>query len=202
MVRKKWRGKDDEKFVRKKDVTKLPFMCFISRMKLKKGGQHMEQKEWKAIYEMYYKPLYLYALSLTANQQDAEDLLQETFVKAFLSYKDTGSIKYWLITVLKHEFLNLQRKRKKELLDNGEVVLDSKVFTGENVLEKIIANEERQLLFAAIQELPLQMKEILMESVYFHMKDAEIARIHNLTEVNVRKIRSRAKSKLLEYLSK
>lgn len=35
----------------------------------------MEQKEWKAIYEMYYKPLYLYALSLTANQQDAEDLL-------------------------------------------------------------------------------------------------------------------------------
>ena len=160
----------------------------------------MEQKEWKAIYEMYYKPLYLYALSLTANQQDAEDLLQETFVKAFLSYKNTGNIKYWLITVLKHEFLNLQRNRQKELLDNGEIAIDSKVIGGESILDRIIANEERQLLFTAIQKLPLQMKEILIESVYFHMKDEEIARIHNLTEVNVRKIRSRTKAKLLEYL--
>lgn len=160
----------------------------------------MDQKEWKVIYEMYYKPLYLYALSLTANQQDAEDLLQETFVKAFLSYKDTGSIKYWLITVLKHEFLNLQRKRKKELLDNGEAVLEHKAVQGESVLDKVIANEERRLLFLAIQGLPLQMKEILMESVYFHMKDEEIANIHGLTEVNVRKIRSRAKAKLLAYL--
>lgn len=160
----------------------------------------MEQKEWKAIYEMYYKPLYLYALSLTANRQDAEDLLQETFVKAFLSYKNTGNIKYWLITVLKHEFLNLQRNRQKELLDNGEIAIDSKVIGGESILDRIIANEERQLLFTAIQKLPLQMKEILIESVYFHMKDEEIARIHNLTEINVRKIRSRAKGKLLEYL--
>lgn len=160
----------------------------------------MEQKEWKAIYEMYYKPLYLYALSLTANQQDAEDLLQETFVKAFLSYKNTGNIKYWLITVLKHEFLNLQRNRQKELLDNGEIAIDTKGIEGESILDRIIANEERQLLFTAIQKLPLQMKEILIESVYFHMKDEEIARIHNLTEVNVRKIRSRTKAKLLEYL--
>lgn len=160
----------------------------------------MEQKEWKVIYEMYYKPLYLYALSLTANQQDAEDLLQETFVKAFLSYKNTGNIKYWLITVLKHEFLNLQRNRQKELLDNGEIAIDTKGIEGESILDRIIANEERQLLFTAIQKLPLQMKEILIESVYFHMKDEEIARIHNLTEVNVRKIRSRTKAKLLEYL--
>ena len=45
----------------------------------------MEQNEWKQIYELYYKPMFLYALSLTNNVQDAEDLLQETFVKAFLS---------------------------------------------------------------------------------------------------------------------
>lgn len=53
----------------------------------------MKQKEWKQIYEQYYKPMFLYALSLTNNVQDAEDLLQETFVKAFLSYKDTGGVR-------------------------------------------------------------------------------------------------------------
>lgn len=74
----------------------------------------MEHEEWKNIYQLYKKSLFLYALSLTKNVQDAEDLLQETFVKAFLSYKNTGSIKYWLVTVLKNEYLNLLKKRKRK----------------------------------------------------------------------------------------
>lgn len=160
----------------------------------------MEQHEWKLIYETYYKPLYLYALSLTGNQHDAEDLLQETFVKAFLSYQNTGSLKYWLVTVLKNEFLNLLRKRKRELLDHEELVNPHKETDEKNILEHVIANEERRQLFQAIQRLPLLMKEVLMESVYFHMQDADIAKLHNLTEVNVRKIRSRAKKKLLDEL--
>lgn len=160
----------------------------------------MEQQEWKLIYETYYKPLYLYALSLTGNQHDAEDLLQETFVKAFLSYQKKGSLKYWLVTVLKNEFLNVQRKRKRELLNQEEWMDSHKAAEMKNVLETVIANEERRQLFYAIQKLPLVMKEVLMESVYFHMQDAEIAKLHNLTEVNVRKIRSRAKKKLLDAL--
>lgn len=160
----------------------------------------MERHEWKLIYEMYYKPLYLYALSLTGNPHDAEDLLQETFVKAFLSYQNKGSLKYWLVTVLKNEFLNLQRKRKREFLDDGELLKASHTLEKQNVLENVIDKEERRQLFHAIQKLPLMMKEILMESVYFHMQDEEIARLHNLTEVNVRKIRSRAKKRLLDEL--
>lgn len=160
----------------------------------------MERHEWKLIYEMYYKPLYLYALSLTGNPHDAEDLLQETFVKAFLSYQNKGSLKYWLVTVLKNEFLNLQRKRKREFLDYGELLKASHTLEKQNVLENVIDKEERRQLFHAIQKLPLMMKEVLMESVYFHMQDEEIARLHNLTEVNVRKIRSRAKKRLLDEL--
>ena len=68
-------------------------MCFNYRgEKQKERGIAMHQEEWKTIYVAYYKPLYLYALSLTGNKQDAEDLLQETFVKSFLSYKNTGSM--------------------------------------------------------------------------------------------------------------
>ena len=78
----------------------------------------MLHDEWKLIYETYSKALYLYALSLTGNPQDAEDLLQETFVKAFLSYESTGSIKSWLIIVLRNEFYNLMRKRKREVYED------------------------------------------------------------------------------------
>ena len=40
----------------------------------------MKKDEWQLIYEKYHKSVYLYALSLTKNKTDAEDLLQETFV--------------------------------------------------------------------------------------------------------------------------
>lgn len=163
----------------------------------------MFQDEWKLIYEQFYKPLYLYALSLTGNKQDAEDLLQETFVKAYLSYENKGSIKYWLIVVLKNEFLQMQRKRKKEILNdemNLQTAYKNEDKIQQDILTGLIEQEERQLLFREIQNLPLSMKEILIESVYFHMSDNDIAKLHNITNENVRKIRSRAKQKLIEKM--
>ncbi len=160
----------------------------------------MLHEEWKLIYSTYKKQLYLYALSLTENQQDAEDLVQEAFVKAYLSYSNTGSIKYWLVTVLRNEFYNLQRKRKKEVLDDGYLLKLEE--TEEDTLSHLIEEEERRQLFLEIQKLPMAMKEILIESVYFQLKDEEISKLHGITCENVRKIRSRAKKKLIEVLKK
>ena len=158
----------------------------------------MHQDEWKIIYETYSRSLYLYALSLTENRQDAEDLLQETYVKAYLSYRETGSIKYWLVTVLRNEFYNLQRKRKWEI--PGEEELSDFRASEKNILEQIIQKEERRHLFLEIQKLRVSMKEVLIESIYFQMKDEEIGKLHGFTNENVRKIRSRAKQKLLKNM--
>lgn len=160
----------------------------------------MFQDEWKLIYEQFYKPLYLYALSLTGNPQDAEDLLQETFVKAYLSYENRGSIKYWLIVVLRNEFLQLQRKRKREVLHDETIASLEENTEGKDILTGIIEQEERKRLFNEIMKLPINMKEILIESVYFQMSDNDIAKLHNITNENVRKIRSRAKQKLIEKM--
>lgn len=160
----------------------------------------MLHNEWKLIYEKYYKALYLYALSLTGNPQDAEDLLQETFVKAFLSYKATGSIKSWLIIVLRNEFFNLMRKRKREVYENSSLSLENASSYEVDLLENIILNEERKQLCLAIRNLPMTMQEILIESVYFDMRDEEIALLHRMSQENVRQIRSRAKKKLIEFM--
>ena len=160
----------------------------------------MLHDEWKLIYEKYYKALYLYALSLTGNPQDAEDLLQETFVKAFLSYEATGSIKSWLIVVLKNEFLNLLRKRKREVHESSLFSLENTGSYEDNLLDNIIQNEERKQLYLAIQKLPITMREILIESVYLNMRDEEIALLHRTSQENVRQIRSRAKKKLIECM--
>lgn len=126
-------------------------------------------------------------------------MLQETFVKAFLSYENTGSLKGWLVKVLKNEFYNLCRKRKKEFLDNGELLCEHSS-SGEDLLTGMIEQEERKTLFLAITALPVQMKEILMESIYFQLSDEEIAKAHGLTKENVRQIRCRAKKKLISSM--
>ena len=148
----------------------------------------MKKDEWQLIYEKYHKSVYLYALSLTKNKTDAEDLLQETFVKAFLSYENTGSLKGWLVKVLRNEFYNLCYKRKKELLDDGELICEYSS-SEEDLLAGMIEQEERKALFLAIAALPVQMKEILMESIYFQLSDEAIAKAHGLTKENVRQIR-------------
>ncbi len=159
----------------------------------------MLQEEWKILYETYYRQLYLYALSLAGNKHDAEDLLQETFVKAYLSYNGAGSIQYWLVTVLRNAYLNLRRKQQKEILDDGNLYL-TKAASPEELLADCIEKEERRRLFAEIQKLPEQMKAVLMESVYFEMKDEEIGALHGLSKENVRKIRSRAKQRLISRI--
>ena len=55
-------------------------------------------------------------------------------------------------------------------------------------------------MFLAIAALPVQMKEILMESIYFQLSDEAIAKAHGLTKENVRQIRCRAKKKLISSM--
>lgn len=61
--------------------------------------------------------LYGAALRLTRNRQDAEDLLQETYVKAYAhydSFTEGTNLKAWLFRILKNAFINSYRHRKVE----------------------------------------------------------------------------------------
>ena len=55
----------------------------------------MHHDDLEIIYKKYYTPLFLFAFSLTKNKEDAEDLVANAFVKAFLSYQK-GNLKAWL----------------------------------------------------------------------------------------------------------
>ena len=161
----------------------------------------MEHDVWKSIYEQFYRPLYLYALSLCRNRDDAEDLVQSTFLKAFLSYEEGGSIRYWLTKVLQNEYYNLFQRRKRLVSEGGyplDQVPDPK--QEEALLAQLIAEEQKRYLFQAVMELNLTAKEVMLSSVYFGLSDEEIGRQLELTTDNVRKIRSRARKQLAQKM--
>ena len=161
----------------------------------------MEHDVWKSIYEQFYRPLYLYALSLCRNRDDAEDLVQSTFLNAFLSYEEGDSIRYWLTKVLQNEYNNLYQRRKRLVSEGGyplDQVPDPK--QEEALLAQLIAEEQKRYLFQAVMELNLTAKEVMLSSVYFGLSDEEIGRQLELTTDNVRKIRSRARKQLAQKM--
>lgn len=158
----------------------------------------MEQDEFTTVYRQFYRPLYVYALSLSGNRSDAEDLVQSTFLKALLSYEGGGSLRYWLTKVLKNEYFNLW-KRRNRLVDEGSFDL-SLIRQEDHILEDLIQDEEKRLLLEAITTLPVHYKEGLLDSVYFHLSDEEIGRSMGITKENVRQIRSRAKKQVMRLL--
>lgn len=160
----------------------------------------MEKAVFQAVYEQFYKPLYLYALSLCGNPADAEDLVQNTFLKAFLSYREGGSLRYWLTKVLQNEYFNLYKRRKRLAGEENGSLEQHPDTAREEMLERLIREEQKRYLFQAVMELSTVYKEVILGSVYFGLSDEELASQLKLSRDNIRKIRSRAKAKLAEKM--
>lgn len=93
----------------------------------------------------YYKSLEYFAISLTQNEDDAQDLLQETYLKA-LKYRKKfvyhSNLKAWLFTIMKNTFINNYRRKVKTrtIIDNTDDLYYMNSFT-----EPKVASPESEL---------------------------------------------------------
>lgn len=155
----------------------------------------MRQEEFEELYRLYHRPLFLYAYSLTRSVEDAEDLTANTFVKALTSFTE-GSIRAWMYKVLRNEFFDFRRKRKREQDYSQE---DALGWTGaDDVLQAYIENEERQWLYGQINALPEREREVLLLTIQTSCTDQQIADILGLTVAHVRVLRHRAKQRIIK----
>lgn len=158
---------------------------------MNKGGL-MEQ-----LYSRYYESLMVIACSYTHNRHTAEDLVQNAFLKAILSYKPSGSFLSWANRVIRNDFLNSIRMEKYRADNEPETTDLADCY---DLLESLIHNEKKARLAAMIASLPLRQRTIMIESVYLELGDEQIAKAHAITEANVRQIRSRAKKALIKMM--
>jgi RNA polymerase sigma-70 factor (ECF subfamily) len=79
------------------------------------GPPHDRKEEFETVALPYLNALFNLAVNLTRNRKDAEDLVQETYLRAyrfFDSYQPNTQIKAWLFRILRNTFINRYRASK------------------------------------------------------------------------------------------
>lgn len=82
----------------------------------------MRSDSFEQIYQSCFDPVYRYVLSLSGNEQTAEEITQETFFRAMRSldrFEGKSSLKSWLCAIAKNLWLSDQRRKKAQPLDDS-----------------------------------------------------------------------------------
>ena len=128
------------------------------------GGENLERKLLENLYLRHYRELYVYVYAMCGQKALTEDILQETFLKAFTVLKDSHTnMRAWLYLVARNLCFNAMKKESRtESLENSGQEPENGCKSGRNPLEEIIGNEEKNRLWRALLSLDSPGKEILI----------------------------------------
>jgi RNA polymerase sigma-70 factor (ECF subfamily) len=156
----------------------------------------------------YMDGLYAYAMVLSRNPAMAADLVQETYLRALkakASLRPDSNVKSWLFTILRNIWLNhLRHERagpKIAELDSDENLADVSVATTEDPLDLYLRKRQRERVRAAIQQLPIEFREIIVLREYEELPYSEIANVLQCPMGTVMSRLARARSRLGDLLS-
>lgn len=155
------------------------------------------------VYETYGKPVYRFLLSLTGEEGQAEELLQETFYQAFLHmdrFQGRSSLYTWLCQIGKNAWLKECRRKKR--FDAGALedleLADSRPLPEQDAIRR----DQCRRVRAAVYRLAEPYRSVLVMHLYGEQKLKEIAALFGKSESWGKVTYYRAKAKLLEALEK
>ncbi len=154
-----------------------------------------KQQRYESLVAALYQDVYRYAFWLCKNQPLAEDLVQETFLRAWRSLEslqDDNAAKAWLFTILRRENARLYERYRPDLVDIEDQAIVEKGS------EEPDSQMDRKLLHNAINRLDTDYREPLLLQVIGGFSGKEIADMLELNNNTVMTRLFRARSKLKE----
>jgi RNA polymerase sigma-70 factor (ECF subfamily) len=149
-----------------------------------------------------FDQLYNFAHWLTQERAEAEDLVQETYVKAlrgFSSFQPGTNFRAWMYRILRNTFLTSRTGLKQMVAFDDDVPEPAIPDTPESIL---IGHAERELLQTALDELALPFREIILLCDVEEMSYQEISETLGVAIGTVMSRLSRARKALREVVRK
>ena len=170
--------------------------------------RHGDEAEFRKLVDKYNRKIYSIAFRLTRNHTDADDITQETFIRAYRAlerFQGRSSLSTWLFRIALNCSRDHLRKRKRL----GEVDLDERVVNGRSrpaaeVGGGMEAGEIREAVARAIDSLPFKQRSVLLLHSFEGMAHADIARVMGCSVGTVRSRLHYARERLrgkLKYFS-
>ncbi len=148
--------------------------------------------------------VYTIALRMLKNSEDAEELAQDTFVKAFSSlkkFKFESKFSTWLYRITYNGAISRLRKKQIEVYDVEEAELpDSEVVSAYNAKNELTRNEQKKYINETIEKL--KEDDALIITLYYLQENTieEICEITGLTLSNVKVKLHRARKRFYDEL--
>lgn len=140
------------------------------------------------LYDKYSTLIYRTACLIVGNTTDSEDIVQETFLQAYLhcnELRNNSSFKYWLLQILHRTAWKLEKKRKREQPD--EQIYDRlSTTTMESPVTEILKSEQSHLLWETVQHLEYKQRTVVILYYYNELPTKQIARILGCMEGTVK----------------
>jgi len=156
-----------------------------------------------ALVATYSPTLYRVAYSVLRNSAEAEDAVQETFLRVVERRTQTAAIRDlrpWLIRITWNLALDRRRRIRPQQMDGiTEAALISPQPSAD---QKITGTTEIAAVLAAIDHLPKKEREVLLLTAVEELTTLEIAAILDRTESSVRSLIFRARTHLKQRLEK
>ncbi|WP_243304032.1 RNA polymerase sigma factor [Geothrix oryzisoli] len=145
------------------------------------AAQGGDQTAFANLVRLFSRDIYGKAFSIVKNHQDADDVVQETFIRVFRAlpgFRFESSFRTWLITIATRQALNFRERmaRDHESLEGPDGTLEHPALRVEETqVSALLDQEARRLLHEALPKLPRRQKEALTLKLQHDWKYEQIA---------------------------
>lgn len=152
------------------------------------------------IYQTYFKDVFLYLRSLSANDDVAEEIAQETFVKALKSIENfdgTKDIRAWLFTIAKNTYFTYCKRQKIFVGEepSNNISDPQSIFT-----DRIVDEESAFRIHQFLHDMKEPYKEVFSLRVFGELSFEKIALLFGKSSSWARVVFYRAKMQIKEYM--
>jgi len=170
---------------------------------LAEAARRGETRAFEQLVRQYMQKAYFFTLGLVGNREDALDISQNAFVKAYRGIRNLGSgekFPSWFFTILRNETVNYIKKAKSKRLESLEQRESFLLYTDQSLPEHERAAVCRTVQHA-IRSLPLEMQEILIMQHFQDLDYSEIADLLGIPRGSVASRLYRARAALKRKLN-
>jgi RNA polymerase sigma-70 factor (ECF subfamily) len=166
--------------------------------------QESKTAEFEAIALPLFGAAYNLARWLVRDDRDAEDVVQEAYLRAFRFFGGYrgGDSRSWLLTIVRNTcYTWLQQNRSRELSDPIDDKLDEVGISTENPETILLETVDALLVRQALEELPIEFREILIMREMEDLSYKQISTIADLPIGTVMSRLARGRKRLRELLA-